>query len=240
MCPHPPKEKLDFQSMVRDAINKHVKTDQILGLGSGTTVAQLVRELGNSAYKKSIKCVATSLQIKIEAEKVGLVIMDAPQVDDVDIVFDGADQIDANFFMIKGGGGALLREKIVMYSAKTVVILADSSKFVDKFTRSVPIEVHPFARALVYRTLVEYGAQPKLRQSESGYPYNTENGNIIFDTWFPSVYSPADRERELKYIPGIIEVGIFSKRADKYYEALPNGSFRIRPFYMRKQKSTSS
>jgi ribose 5-phosphate isomerase A len=240
MRSHTPKGKLDFPSMVRDAIHKHVKTDQIVGLGSGTTVAYLVRELGKSAYKKSLKCVVTSLQIKIEAEKVGLVVIDAPQIDEVDIVFDGADQIDANFFMIKGGGGALLREKIIMYSARTVVILAESSKFVDKFNRSVPIEVHPFARALVYKTLVEYGAQPKLRQSESGYPYNTENGNIIFDTWFPSIYSPTDWEKELKSVPGVIEVGIFCKRADKYYEALPNGSFRVRTYYMGEQKSTSN
>ena len=75
------------------------------------------------------------------------------QTEQIDIVFDGADQIDANLFMIKGGGGALLREKILMYSARKVIILADSSKFVDRFNRSVPIEVSPFARSTVHRDL---------------------------------------------------------------------------------------
>ena len=233
------KRKLDFSSMVKDVLRQHVRSNQIVGLGSGTTMAYLVRELGKSSYKKSLKFVVTSLQIKIEAEKAGLIVMDAPQMEQIDIVFDGADQIDSNFFMIKGGGGALLREKIVMYSARTVVILADSSKFVDKFNRSIPIEVHPFARTSVFRTLVEYGAQLKLRQSGTGYPYITENGNIIFDTYFPSVYNPGDLENELTCIPGIIEVGIFTRRADRYYEALSNGSFRVRTFYLSEQQPTS-
>ena len=83
------------------------------------------------------------MQIGIEAEKAGLFVLDAPQTEQIDIVFDGADQIDANLFMIKGGGGALLREKILMYSARKVIILADSSKFVDQFTRSVQLRLVP-------------------------------------------------------------------------------------------------
>ena len=84
------------------------------------------------------------------------------QTGQIDIVFDGADQIDANLFMIKGGGGALLREKILMYSARKIVILADSSKFVNQFNRSVPIEVIPFARAIVQQNLTRIGAKVEL------------------------------------------------------------------------------
>src|SRR5512145_141868 len=115
-------DKPDFTSMIKYAITKHIKDNQIIGLGSGRAMACLVRELGRRSDKKKLKFVVTSLQIGIEAENAGLFILNAPQTQQIDIVFDGADQIDANLFMIKGGGGALLREKILMYSARKVII----------------------------------------------------------------------------------------------------------------------
>lgn len=219
--------KPDFTAMIEHAIRKHVKDNQIIGLGSGRAIACLVRELGRMTDKKKLRFVVTSLQIGIEAENAGLFILNAPQVEQTDIVFDGADQIDANLFMIKGGGGALLREKILMYSAKKVIILADSSKFVDQFKRSVPIEVFPFARSTVFQNLTRIGAKVELRQSATGYPYFTDNGNIIFEAYFPSIQNPEALEKELSCIPGIVEVGIFTRRADRYYEASVKGSFKI-------------
>ncbi len=154
--------KADFTSVIKHAIRKHVKANQIIGLGSGRAMACLVRELGRINDKKKLRFVVTSLQIGVEAEKAGLFILNGPQTGQIDIVFDGADQIDANLFMIKGGGGALLREKILMYSARKIVILADSSKFVNQFNRSVPIEVIPFARAIVQQNLTRIGAKVEL------------------------------------------------------------------------------
>jgi ribose 5-phosphate isomerase A len=217
----------DFTPVIKHAIRNHVKDNQIIGLGSGRALAYLVRELGRWPIKKKIRFVVTSLQIGVEAEDAGLLILNAPKSKQVDIVFDGADQIDANLFMIKGGGGALLREKILMYSAKKVIILADSSKFVDQFKRSVPIEVIPFARSTVHQNLTKFGARVELRKSEKGYPYLTDNGNIIFDAYFPSIQNPEALEKELTCIPGVVEVGIFTRRADRYYEASVEGSFRI-------------
>lgn len=222
--------KADFNSAIRHAIRKHVKANQTIGLGSGRAMACLVRELGRINDKKKLRFVVTSLQIGVETEKAGLIVLNGPQPEQIDIVFDGADQIDANLFMIKGGGGALLREKILMYSARKVVILADSSKFVNQFKRSVPIEVIPFARATVQKNLTRISAKVELRQSAAGYPIFTDNGNIIFDAYFPSIQDPEALEKELTCMPGIVEVGIFTRRADRYYQTSVEGTFRIIAF----------
>ena len=189
-------------------------------------MAALVRELADLSYKTSVEFVTTSIQIKIEAEKVGLKIVDESSFADIDVVFDGADQIDSDFNMIKGGGGALLREKVLISAANKVVILADVTKFVKQLTQPIPIEVHKFARSPVMKRLKEVGGSPKLRTMDKGYPYITENGNIVLDTSFSSLGNPRGKEIELKSIPGVLEVGLFT-RANIYYKAKNDGSFEI-------------
>ena len=186
----------------------------------------LVRELAKSPYKRSVEFVTTSIQIKIEAEKVGLKIADESNFVDIDVVFDGADQIDSDFNMIKGGGGALLREKVLISAANKVVILADDTKFVKRLTQPVPIEIHKFARSFLLKRLKEIGGSPKLRTMDKGYPYVTENGNIVLDTSFNSIGNIRNKEIELKNIPGVLEVGLFT-RANIYYKAKNDGSFEI-------------
>jgi len=186
----------------------------------------LVRELANLPYKRSVEFVTTSIQIKIEAEKVGLKIADESNFVDIDVVFDGADQIDSDFNMIKGGGGALLKEKVLISAANKVVILADDTKFVKRLTQPVPIEIHKFARSFLLKRLREIGGSPKLRTMDKGYPYVTENGNIVLDTSFDSIGNIRNKEIELKNIPGVLEVGLFT-RANIYYKAKNDGSFEI-------------
>ena len=216
--------ELSILNLAKEAV-KLVKGVKVVGLGSGTTVAFIVREMAKLRDKGSIEFVPTSLQIKLEAEKSTLRIADEKIIPDIDIVFDGADQIDSKFNMIKGGGGALLREKILISAAKKVVILADNSKFVESFNRSVPIEVHPMARSLVSKKLEEMMAKPVLRILDKGYPFVTENGNLIFDVLFPSITDPKNMELDLKNIAGVLEVGIFTRMADIYYKAKTDGSF---------------
>ena len=168
---------------------------------------------------------ATSIQIKIEAERVGLRISDESSVS-IDVVFDGADQIDSDFNMIKGGGGALFREKVLISAANRVVILADVTKFVTRLSRPIPIEIHKFARSFLHKRLKELGGDPKLRTIEKGYPYITENGNLILDTSFSSLGSLRSKEIDLKSIPGVAEVGLFTS-VDIYYKANNDGSFEI-------------
>jgi ribose 5-phosphate isomerase A len=214
-----------FQKLAKEAVRLVKEDVKVVGLGSGSTVGFIVREMARLPGKESIEYVPTSLQIKLEAEKSLLRIADENRIPYTDIVFDGADQIDEKFNMIKGGGGALLREKILISAAKKVVIVADASKFVPTFSRSVPIEVHPMARSVVSKKLAEMRGQPVLRTLDKGYPLVTENGNFILDTSFPSITDPKKMEVELKNIAGVLEVGLFTRRADIYYKAKNDGSF---------------
>ncbi|MDQ6863725.1 MAG: ribose 5-phosphate isomerase A [Thermoproteota archaeon] len=215
-----------LRNSAKDAVKRFVTANQVVGLGSGSTMTILVRELANLSYKRSVEFVTTSIQIKIEAEKVGLKIADESNFVDIDVVFDGADQIDSDFNMIKGGGGALLREKVLISAANKVVILADDTKFVKRLTQPVPIEIHKFARSFLLKRLKEIGGSPKLRTMDKGYPYVTENGNIVLDTSFNSIGNVRSKEIELKNIPGVLEVGLFT-RANIYYKAKNDGSFEI-------------
>ncbi|MGI0010608.1 MAG: ribose 5-phosphate isomerase A, partial [Nitrosopumilaceae archaeon] len=174
-----------------------------------------------------VKAVPTSLQIKLEAEKGGISIIEADQIEHIDIVFDGADQIDEERNMIKGGGGALLREKILINVAKKVVIIADESKFVKKLNRSVPIEVHPFARNIAAKQIQKYGGKPVLRTIERGYPFVTENGNIILDSDFGEISNPKELAEKIIQIPGVIEVGILTRKPDIIYKVKENGKFDV-------------
>jgi ribose 5-phosphate isomerase A len=217
-----------LQSIALQAI-KHVKDDSIIGLGSGSTVSIFVKVLAEQIRNKNmnVRVIPTSLQIKLEAENLGLSIADYTLIPSTDTVFDGADQIDARFNMIKGGGGALLREKVLIHAAKQTVILADESKYVDVLNRSVPIEVLPYARTYVSERLKGMNGQPQVRTLEKGYPFITENGNVILDTDFGRIEDVSGKEVELKSIAGVMEVGLFSKRAYRYYKARKDGTAEV-------------
>lgn len=217
-----------LQSMALKAVS-HVKNNTIVGLGSGSTVSVFVKTLAKHVKdnKLDIRVMPTSLQIKLEAETLGFKIADETLIPSTDIVFDGADQIDAKFNMIKGGGGALLREKVLIHASKQTIILADESKYVDVLTRAVPIEVIPYARTHVISELKKMGAQPNVRSLDKGYPFITENGNLILDTNFKKINDVAKMELQLKNIAGVMEVGLFSKHADKYYKAKKNNAVEV-------------
>ena len=218
-----------IQKLAKEAV-KLVEGAKVVGLGSGSTVGFIVREMGKLPDKESVEFMPTSLQIKLEAEKSSLRMANENMIPYTDIVFDGADQIDGEFNMIKGGGGALLREKILISAAKKVVIVADAAKFVQSFSRPVPIEVHPMARSVVWEKLVQMGGQPVLRTLDKGYPFVTENGNLILDASFPSITDAKKMELKLKTIAGVIEAGVFTRRADIYYKAKDDGSFETISF----------
>ncbi len=215
-------------ALSNDAL-KSVKDENVLGLGSGRAATTLVRSLGRLIKLKNykIKGVPTSLQIKLIAEKEGIELLEADQVKQIDIVFDGADQIDSNRYLIKGGGGALLRENILMSLSKKVVIMADRSKFVKNFNRPVPVEVHPLARHSVERTMGAIGGKSKLRSLDKGYPFFTENGNIILDCDFGVINNPKSLANKIRQIAGVLEVGIFTRKPDVIYKAKNYGKFEI-------------
>ena len=208
---------------------KFVKNDYVIGLGSGRAASTFVKTLSKFVKTKKIdiKCIPTSMQIKLIAEKGGLRLIDADQIDKIDAVFDGADQIDKNKFLIKGGGGALLKENILISAAKKVIIMADKSKFVTNFNRTVPIEVHPSARKIITKNILKIGGVPTLRVLERGYPFLTENGNVILDCDFGIIKNPKILQQKMLNMPGVLEVGIFTRKPDIIYKAKTNGKFDI-------------
>lgn len=215
-------------ALSKDAL-KFVKNKSVLGLGSGRAATAFVESLGKYIKRKNlvVKAVPTSLQIKLVAEKNGIHMIDPGQIHKIDVVFDGADQIDAKKNLIKGGGGALLRENILISSANKVVIMADSTKFVKHLSRTVPVEVHPFARGTVKKFIEKLGGTPTLRTIDRGYPFITENGNVIYDCDFGTIRAPGLLAQKLKQVPGVLEVGIFTRKPDIIYRARENGRFDI-------------
>ena len=215
-------------ALSNDAL-KFVRDGYVIGLGSGRAATALVKSLGKLIKLKNynIRGVPTSLQIKLIAEKVGIPLVEADQVEGIDVVFDGADQIDSHKFVIKGGGGALLRENILFSLAKKVVVMADKTKFVKNFTRTVPVEVHPLARNSVAKSVKKMGGKAQLRSLDRGYPFFTENGNIILDCDFGIIKNPKTLTQKIKATTGVLESGIFLKKPDVIYRAKTGGKFDI-------------
>jgi|TARA_B110000014_G_C20091788_1_gene571696 ribose 5-phosphate isomerase A len=208
---------------------KLIRNDFVVGLGSGRAATALVKSLSNYVKSKNfdIKCVPTSMQIKLIAEKGGLSLIDIDQIDKLDIVFDGADQIDKNKFLIKGGGGALLKENILISAAKRVVIMADKSKFVKDFNKTIPVEIHPSSRKIITTKIIKISGKSTLRTLKRGYPFVTENGNLILDCDFGTIKNPKSLQEKISNMPGVLEVGIFTRKPDIIYKAKTNGKFEI-------------
>ena len=217
-----------IKALSSDAL-KFVKDDYTVGLGSGRAATILVKSLSKLIKLKgyNIRGVPTSLQIKLIAEKEGIPLVDADQVEHIDVMFDGADQIDLQKYVIKGGGGALLRENILFSLAKKVVVMADKTKFVKNFTRTVPVEIHPLARNAVIQSIKKLGGDAQIRSLDRGYTFFTENGNIILDCDFGTIKNPKVLTGKIKQTPGVLESGIFLRKPDIIYKAKENGKFDI-------------
>ncbi len=217
-----------IKALSSDAL-KFVKDDYVIGLGSGRAATALVKSLAKLIKVKgyNVRGVPTSLQIKLIAEKGGIPLVEADQVEHIDVVFDGADQIDSQKYVIKGGGGALLRENILFSLAKKVVVMADKTKFVKNFTRTVPVEIHPLARNSVTNSIKKLGGDAEIRSLDRGYPFFTENGNIILDCDFGTIKNPKVLTQKIKQTAGVLESGIFLRKPDIIYKAKENGKFDI-------------
>ena len=204
-----------IKALSSDAL-KFVKDDYVIGLGSGRAATALVKSLAKLIKLKgyNIKGVPTSLQIKLIAEEGGIPLVEADQVEHIDVVFDGADQIDSQKYVIKGGGGALLRENILFSLAKKVVVMADKTKFVKNFNRTIPIEIHPLARNSVTKSIKKLGGDVEIRSLDRGYPFFTENGNIVLDCDFGTIKNPKVLTQKIKQTAGVLESGIFLRKPD--------------------------
>ena len=216
-----------YVSLSQDFFRKYIIEGSTIGLGSGRTVEKIVRNFGILEFKDTLEFIVTSLQIRIVAESLGLKIIDENKSGKIDVVLDGADQIDSDYNMIKGGGGALLKEKILIASSQKFVIFAQANKFVDRFNIAIPVEVTPFGRNFVMKELKRIGGLPTIRLLDKGYPFITENGNIVYDTVLPKLDNVKETERDIKNIPGVVEVGLFTIHANSYYKISGENDFEI-------------
>ncbi|MDH7607644.1 MAG: ribose 5-phosphate isomerase A [Candidatus Bathyarchaeota archaeon] len=221
-----PKKEEDVEKAKRNAALeavKHVKNGFVLGLGSGSTVAYAVDEMGRriKAEHLHVKVVPTSYQAFLLAVKNGIPTTTLEEHITLDLTIDGADQIDENLDLIKGMGGALTREKIVAAASKNLIIIADErkkAKILGENGQQVPIEVVPFASRFVIKKVEELEGKPKIRESTGKVgPVITDNGNFIIDVDFGLIKDPAKLERRLKAIPGVVETGLFVGMADMVY-----------------------
>jgi len=193
-----------------------VRDGMLVGLGTGATAAFAIRALGERvAAGLAVRAVVTSDASGQLAREVGIEILDFADIARVDLTIDGADEIDARCFAIKGAGGAMLREKIVAASSARMIVIADGSKQVDRIgAAKLPVEVLPFARGYVERVLAELGAAPVMRDN-----YRTDQGNLVIDCHFATLEDPRATAALLAAIPGILGHGLFLDEVDAAYIA---------------------
>jgi len=189
-----------------------VKDGMVVGLGTGTTATMFIREL--AAKKLKIRCVASSDASHELGRSLGMDVRTLAELPELDIYIDGADEVcrqDGSLNLIKGGGGALLREKIVCSAAKEFIVVVDSSKVVPVLGRfPLPVEVIQMALPLVEPRLADLGLNPKLRQKKDGSGvFVTDEGNYILDCWCGAIPEPESLAAELKSIVGVVEHGLF-------------------------------
>ncbi|MFM2477645.1 ribose-5-phosphate isomerase RpiA [Celerinatantimonas sp. MCCC 1A17872] len=209
----------ELKQAVGQAAVKYVKPGTIIGVGTGSTVNCFIDALKPIASQID-GAVSSSVQSAERLRKLGIEVLDLNSVDQLDIYIDGADEITPHNAMIKGGGAALTREKIVSAVAKTFICIVDQSKQVDVLGKfPLPVEVIPMARSYVARQLVKLGGMPEYRQGVV-----TDNGNIILDVHNFEILDPIAMEKAINNIPGVVTNGIFALRgADQVIIGTENG-----------------
>ena len=215
----------DLKRAAAEAAIAHVPTGGVVGVGTGSTANFFIDALGKVKHRVDA-AVASSEATASRLRAVGIEVLDLNCVEELRVYVDGADEITRRLHMIKGGGGALTREKIVAQVARTFVCVADESKLKDVLGRfPLPVEVIPMARALVAREMAKLGGTPRLREG-----FVTDNGNVILDVHDLAIANPAELEARINQIPGVVTNGLFARRgADVLLLATARGVETLTP-----------
>jgi ribose 5-phosphate isomerase A len=216
---------------------QEVRSGMALGLGTGTTATEFVKLLGEALRNgtlRDIRCTCTSENTEAQAREESVPTFSLAEIVPLDLAVDGTDEIDAELRLIKGRGGALLREKIVEQQAKRFIVIADESKIVNRLGVGVlPVEVTPFARETLYRRFQELDLQPVLRLHD-GAPRITDEGHLILDVMVPQDTDIAETVAQIREHAGVVETGFFPREAT---EAIIAGAEGIRRMYRQSRPS---
>lgn len=219
----------------RAAVDNHVQTNQILGIGSGSTIVHAVQRLAERVKEENLNivCIPTSFQARQLILQNGLNLSDLDRHPELDVAIDGADEVDSDLNLIKGGGGCLTQEKIVAGYAKCFIVIADyrkkSRNLGEQWKKGVPIEVIPMAYVPVTRALAKkFGGAAELRMAvNKAGPVVTDNGNFLLDWKFDKVHKWNEVNMAIKMIPGVVETGLFVNMAERAYFGMENGSVAV-------------
>ena len=211
-----------MKQVVADAAIKDVKNDMILGLGSGSTAALMIKSLADEirlGKLQNIKAVATSFQAEVLALQLNIPLIDLASVSKIDLAIDGADEVDPGFNLIKGGGACHVREKLVASKADQLLIVVDETKLVQNLNQSfpLPVEVLPNAWKQVQEMISEMNGCSSLRMAtKKAGPIVTDQGNLVLDVLFnDGIKNPKEVEMTINNIPGVLENGLFVGLTDK-------------------------
>jgi ribose 5-phosphate isomerase A len=215
----------DLKRAVAKAAIEYVPVDCIVGVGTGSTANFFIDELAKIKHKIR-GAVASSEASAKRLQGHGIEVLSLNDVSDIPVYVDGADEITRHMHMIKGGGGALTREKIVAAASKKFICVCDESKLVEVLGKfPLPVEVIPMARSYIAREIVKLGGQPKLREG-----FTTDNGNIILDVHNLQIMNPVELETSLNHLPGVVTNGLFARRgADVLLLGTANGVKTMTP-----------
>ncbi|MDJ1476170.1 ribose-5-phosphate isomerase RpiA [Bacillus sp. LS15-K4] len=216
---------MNFKQLAGEYAANFVKDGMKVGLGTGSTVYWTIQKLGECVKEGlSFQAVPTSKETEVLAKQLNISLISLNDVQSLDLTIDGADEIDANLQLIKGGGGALLREKIVATSSKELIIIADESKLVTHLgTFPLPVEIIPFSWKQTERKIQSLGCQTTLRL-KNNETFITDNNNMIIDCIFPhNITNPANLHTQLKMITGVVETGLFVNMTSKAIIGTKNG-----------------
>lgn len=209
---------MDMKELAASEAVKYVEDGMVVGLGSGSTASIAIRLIGDKVGSEGLEImgVPTSKSSDLLGRAVGIKMVDLDDYPTVDLTIDGADEVDPKLNLIKGLGGALVREKIVAAASAVEIIVADDSKLVDYLGQKapLPVEVVKFSFKTTMRRLSALGCKPALRMGE-GAPFTTDNGNYILDCRFARIDAPAALESMINNIPGVVDNGLFVGRANK-------------------------
>ena len=219
----------DLKRQAAIAALEAVKDGMIVGLGTGSTASHFIRELGLRVHQGlRVHGIPTSEQSHKLAADVGVPLITLRENAVIDVTVDGADEVSDDLDLIKGLGGALVREKVVAHASKRVIIVVDETKLTARLgmRTPVPVEVVPFAVDVVRAQLTLWGGEPKLRERE-GKPFVSDNGNLVLDWWHGVIDQPWALEKQIKGVTGVVDSGLFANVASEVIAATSTGIRRL-------------